>query len=125
MLIGMRGFAVSALFPLAVAAGGIDASARNDHVVEVTIQGVHYTLPSYVANKKIEPQNPLCYDYQFFYMLIKDRQLFINGESIYKAEGGENVIVMWPEGTVQVDGKVMPKSGGERLEGPRPCLSHQ
>jgi hypothetical protein len=125
MRIGMRGFAVSSLLLMAVAAGGIDASARNDHVVEVTIQDVHYTLPSYVANKKLEPQNPLCYDYQFFYMLIKDRELFINGESIYRAEAGENVIVMWPEGTVQVDGKVMPKSGGERLEAARPCLSRQ
>jgi hypothetical protein len=97
-----------------------DAFGRQDPQTTVTIDGVHYTLPAYVENRKIEPMNPLCYDYEYFYMLIKDRELFINGVSKYRAKPGDKVVVTYIEG-VRVNGRQPPPQHRKNLAGARPC----
>ena len=88
------------------------------------IDGVNYTLPSYVDNAKIEPLNPLCYDYEYFYMYIQDRELFINGVSQYQAKPGDNVAVLFPSG-IRVNGVLLPPQNGKKLAVERSCSKRQ
>ena len=123
--VGVSGVVALSLFLLAAFVRH-DASAVESYTAKVTVQDVHYTLPAYFRDRELDPKNPLCYAYEYFYMLIKDRELFINGFSRYQAKPGDNVVVRYPDG-VFVDGKPAappdsPRSWGE--EG-RPCRPGQ
>jgi hypothetical protein len=88
----------------------------------VTIEGVHYTfpLPAGANDRELPPRNPLCYVYEYFYMTIVDRELYINGELRYRANPGDDVVVVYPQG-VRVNGAPAPPQPAKRLA-TRPCV---
>ena len=68
----------------------------------VSIEGVHYTFPhpgfGDIERAELKPSDPLCYAYEYFYMTIVDRELFINGVLAYKARPGDRVVVSYGAG---------------------------
>jgi hypothetical protein len=88
----------------------------------VTIDGVHYTLPMarHFGDRALTARNPLCYVYEYFYMTIVDRELYINGELKYRAKPGDDVVVVYAEG-VRVNGQPAPPQPARRLAQP-PCV---
>lgn len=86
-----------------VTAGG---AARADAAFKatVTLDGVHYTLPTYFKDHALEPRRPLCHTFEYATIVIVVRDLFINGQLMYRGRAGDDVVVRYPY-DVQVNGR--------------------
>jgi hypothetical protein len=113
------------LFLGAVFASGSAFGAPEGEIATVTIAGVHYTLPQHglsdIARVELKPSNPLCHVYQYYYMTIIDRELFINGLLAYKARPGDQVVVSYGAGGdywrhVRVNGHPAARQPEKRLD---------
>lgn len=75
----------------------------------IKIDGVRYTLPSNSAFRpNIKPSNPYEYTYEYMFLVIRDRKLFIAGECFYKAKRGDSVTVPYVPDYLVVNGKKVP-----------------
>jgi len=101
-----------------VTAGG---AARADAAFKatVTLDGVHYTLPTYFKDHALEPRRPLCHTFEYATIVIVVRDLFINGQLMYRGRAGDDVVVRYPY-EVQVNGL-----GAATRANPRPISLHR
>jgi hypothetical protein len=86
---------------LAVAAAALCCSVTGETFASeatVTIEGVHYTLPTYFKDAELKPRTPLCRQYEYFQIVIVGRALFINGALAFEARAGDKVVVAYPGG---------------------------
>ena len=80
----------------------------------VKIDGVRYTLPSSTAFRpNTKPSNPYQYTYEYMFLVIEDRKLFIAGECYYKARRGDRVTVPYVPHYLVVNGKRIPGFGSD------------
>jgi hypothetical protein len=123
---------VISLFLGAAFASGSALGAPKGSIATVTIAGVHYTLPQHglglreIERVELKPSNPLCHVYQYFYIAIIDRELFINGVLAYRARPGDRVVVSYGGGGdywrhVRVNGHPAARQPEKTVE--IPCLS--
>lgn len=118
-----------ATFSLALSAIFADQSptvAAERAIATVTIAGVHYILPRHshfndTERVELKASNPLCHVYQYYYMTIINRELFINGLLAYKARPGDRVVVSYVAGgeywrAVRVNGRPTVRPPEKRLD---------
>jgi hypothetical protein len=80
----------------------------------VNIDGVRYTLPSSSAFRpNTEPPNPYKYTYEYMFLVIENRKLFIAGECYYKGKRGDHVTVPYVPNYLVVNGKRMQGYGSD------------
>ena len=118
-----RAMLAAAVYGALAAASAPAGAAPETAKATVTIDGVHYTLPlpRHFADRALTARNPLCYVYEYFYMTIVDRELYINGELAYQAKPGDDVVVVYAQG-VRVNGQPAPPPAAKRLAQPPPCV---
>jgi hypothetical protein len=132
----LKKLCTQAIIPIALGAAfptGSALAASDGAIATVTIAGVHYTLPQHsfgdIERVELNPSNPLCHVYQYYYMMIMDRELFINGVRAYKARPGDHVVVSYVAGgdywrAVRVNGRPAPRQPEKTLAlGQRSCAS--
>jgi hypothetical protein len=80
----------------------------------IKIDGVRYTLPSSDSFRpNTEPSNPYKYTYEYMFLVIENKKLFIAGECYYKARRGDHVTVPYVPNYLVVNGKKIPEYGSE------------
>ena len=101
-----RSFAVVSLLVAEISLYG--AAAFGD-TFTIKIDGVRYTLPSSNAFRpNTEPSNPYKYTYEYMFLVIEDRKLFIAGECYYRARRGDSVTVPYVPNYLVVNGRKIP-----------------
>lgn len=103
-----RYFAAMAGALMGLSAAGNAASAEPVFKATVTLDGVHYILPSADRDRTLVPRNPLCHEYIYAVYIILNRDLFYYGELLYQAKPGDHVVVGYPY-DVQVNGHPVPR----------------
>ena len=87
----------------AMLSAGSTARAADFHAT-VTLDGVQYTLPTKFKDHALQPRQPLCHTFEYETMVVIGRELFINGDLVYRAKPGDDVVVIYEKG-VQVNGQ--------------------
>ncbi len=101
-----RSFAAVSFLVAGISLHGTDAFGDT---FTIKIDGVRYTLPSSNAFRpNTEPSNPYRYTYEYMFLVIEDRKLFIAGECYYKARRGDRVTVPYVPDYLVVNGKKRP-----------------